>query len=711
MTNALDVNNVTVQIGESRLLNDVSIEIEAGRIVALVGANGAGKTTLLDAITGEIDVTRGSVSVGGKKVQRRAGTAPPEFVGRVFQGSPLPETMTVAEITMLATTDRRAADALMDRFGLRVHATTFVVELSTGMRRILDLAVAASNDPVLLLLDEPSSGLAPSEVEKMAEHLERWRSSTGGSILIVEHDTGLVRRLADDVIVLNAGEVIGEGSPDEMLIGHAVAKTRVANPTDSHFKEVLRRVAQGAEPAAPPVRRTLSTWTLLRLGLREFAVGMSSVLILGVLNRVMKVELGVSLLAVGIILSSYNLAAPLALPIGHLSDTRPIFGRKRGPYIVGGATIAGLAVVLAPYVADMLGNGVNFVSVGLGVLLFVVMGVGMYGAGPVFFALLADMVPQQERGHAASLVYFELMAGIFAGVALTGAVVGDDASGLKTLFALVGFLVVALTVLAVWGQEAAAIKRGLQEPEPASQIKFRDSVSSIVKMSQVRLFFGFMVLATLFIFLQQAVLEPYGGEVLGMNVRQTSAFHGMMTAGVLVGMGLGGRPWAQRLGYLKLARYGLYGGIVTFALLAAAAVSASTPPSWIATFGIGLATGLFNVATLALMMSMADAKRTALFMATWTMAHALADGSAVAGGGIVFEIMHKVLGSVPGGYASVFAIEAVGLVICLPILSKIDVTKFRAEIAGYPVDEPADVKAGELVGAISTGRTVESKTE
>jgi BCD family chlorophyll transporter-like MFS transporter len=684
----LRVAEAVVTAGEARLLDGVSIEVDPGRIVAIVGANGAGKTTLLDAISGEVPLTSGKITVGHEVGVRKPGAPPSAHVGRVFQGSPLPGTLTVGEVATLATGSRDRAAALLKRFGLAVHATSFVTELSTGMRRILDLAIATSKDPKLLLLDEPASGLAPSEVEQLAGLLLAWRDRTGGSVVIVEHDMVLLRLVADEVVVLDAGRVVATGDTDTTLSGRPSARARVKRPDDADFRQALARVSADAEAPTPPVRRTVSTWTLLRLGLREFAAGMASVLILGVLNRVMKVELGISLLVVAAVLSTYNLAAPIALPVGHLSDTRPIFGRRRVPYIVGGACLAGLAVALAPYVGDILADGVNLLTVVVSVALFVVMGVGMYGAGSVFFALLADMTPPPERGHAAAIVYTELMAGIFAGVALTTSVLDNEAGGLKTLFALAGVLIVVLTTIATWGQERTAARRGLEPPDPATAVRFRDAFGSIVGMSQARLFFAFMVAATIFIFLQQAVLEPFGGEVLGLNVRQTSAFNGMMTAGILLGMWLGGRPWAVTIGYLKLARVGLIFAALAFGGLAAAAATSSLPPSWFAIFGIGVSTGVFNVATLALMMGMADARRTALFMGSWTMAHAIADGTAVAGGGVFFEVFRAVWDSVPGGYATVFAIEAIGLAACIPLLARINPARFREE-AGLGASDAA----------------------
>src|SRR3712207_6684854 len=135
---------------------------------------------------------------------------------------------------------------------------------------------------------------------------------------------------------------------------------------------------------------------------------MASVLVLGVLNRVMKVELGISLVVVAVLLASYNLAAPFALAIGHRSDQRPILGRHRAPYIVGGAILTATAVLLAPHLADRLAADVNAVMVTVAVVVFVLMGVGMYGAGAVYFALIADITARDERAHAAAVVYLML---------------------------------------------------------------------------------------------------------------------------------------------------------------------------------------------------------------------------------------------------------------------------------------------------------------
>ena len=670
MSDALLVNDVGVTIGPHRLLEGVTLAVEHGKIVCLVGPNGAGKTTLLDAVCGIVPTT-GTVMVSGDGSHK---------IGRAFQGSPLPATLTVAETAAVVTGSRAGAEDLMGRFGLTPHSSRFVSELSTGMKRILDLAVATAHSPSLLILDEPSSGLAASEVEHLAGLIRRWRDASGAGVLIVEHDAALVQAVGDEVIVLNEGKIHARGAATEVLDERRSGTLRLKHPDDPAFQAALGDVAAGADPAAPLPRRTLSTWTLLRLGLRQFAAGMASVLIFGVLNRVLKVELGVTLLIAAPILASLNLAAPLALGFGHLSDSRPMFGYRRTPYIIIGALIAGAAVAAAPHVAGELATGLDAGAIISSVLLFVVMGVGMYGAGTVFFAFIADIAPEDEHAHASSIVYLMLIAGIFAGVLLTAGVLDSEAANLDLLFAIAGVLVVVLTTIAIWGQEER-VGAEAQAKARAAAVPFRVALGRVASMAQARTFFIFMLLSTIFLFLQQAVLEPFGGEVLGLDVRATGAFNAMFTLGILIGIVAGGRPWADQVGQIRVARLGIVITAISFGLLGWAALVASAPAVWFMIFFMGLGNGIFTVAGLALMMGMASKTYAALFMGAWTVAHALAEGIAAATGGIIYEGLAVVFDSIQGGYAAVFFIQAVGLAATLPLLHRIDPKRFREESA------------------------------
>jgi BCD family chlorophyll transporter-like MFS transporter len=644
-----------VRIGDSMLLEGVDLDLVAGRVVAVVGPNGAGKTTLLDALTGDVPTT-GSLELPVR-----------DRIARVHQGSPLPDTLTVGELLELATGSADAADVVAARFGLTPHLDARIADLSTGMRRVVDLAVTLDRPHDVLLLDEPASGLAETEIAHLAE-LVRDHARAGAAVLLVEHNRRLVDAVADETIVLEQGRVVA-GAP-------ASGATAPA-PSPANVRATLAAIAAAGTPAPAPAKHEVSTWTKLRLGLREFAAGMSSVLILGVLNRVMKVELGISLVVVASLLASYNLAAPLAVAVGHRSDQRPIRGRHRSPYILGGAVLTALTVGAAPHLADRLADGVDGLSVLMTLAAFVIMGVGMYGSGTVYFALIADVTPRHERGHAASIVYLMLMGGIVAGAALSATLLDADGGGRHSLFAIVAVLVVALNVLAVWGIDPGVVDED-ELPEPTTAWR---AIREVAGIGAARRFFVFTLASSLFLFLQQAVLEPFGGDVLGLSVRATTGFNSVQTLGVLAGMLFTGRGIADRAGHKRTAMVGLVGSASAFAALACAALLGSAPASWFAILATGVASGLFSVAVLALMMAMAVPERIALFMGAWTVSHAFADGFATAGGGIVQFLASTVASSDAGAYAAVFFVQAVGLFACIPLLRRIDVTTFAKEVA------------------------------
>lgn len=652
----VELADVAVELAGRRILDGIALTVPAGEILAVTGSNGAGKTTLLDAISGDVQAS-GEIK-----------TPTPTRIARLFQGSPLPETLTVGELLDVAG-DPTSTPEVAARFGLHAFLDTRISELSTGMRRVADLAAATRQPHELLLLDEPASGLADAELAHLARLLRAHARETGAALVVVEHNQRLVRDVADSVVELQHGRI-----RKRRRVRRAVPATPVAVEV---VRTALAEINATAATAPSAVRHELSTWTKLRLGLREFAAGMASVVVLGVLNRVMKVELGISLAVVAVLLASYNLAAPIAVAIGHRSDRQPILGRRRSPYIVGGAALTALTVAAAPHLADRLAAGLDPLTVTAALTTFILMGVGMYGAGSVYFALIADITPRQERGHAASVVYLMLMAGIVAGAALSATLLDDEAGGRHTLFAIVGVLVLVLSVAGVWGLDP----READDEDAPDETTAWQAIREVAGIAAARRFFAFTLASSLFLFLQQAVLEPYGGDVLGLSVRATTGFNAVQTIGVLLGMLVTGRGIADRRGHQRIATIGLLGSSAAFAALAGAALAGSVPASWFAILGAGVFTGLFSVSVLSLMMAMAVPERIALFMGAWTVSHALADGLATAGGGIIQELVSQMASGVGTAYAAVFAIQAAGLLASIPLLRRIKVTTFAKDVA------------------------------
>jgi len=236
----LVVEGATVRFGGITAVDDVSLTVRTGEIVGLIGGNGAGKSTLLNAISGHVRPQAARIVVAGEDV---AGLAP-EYrpflgLGRTFQDARLFPGLTVLE-TVMAAADREArggavgamvgspwlrlserekrthAMEVLEAFALADRAESLVGELSTGMRRVCDLAAVVSSGCTLVLLDEPTAGLAQREVEEFAPLLGRIRDDYGASMLVVEHDMPLMMSLADRIYCLESGRVIAEGTPDEV---------------------------------------------------------------------------------------------------------------------------------------------------------------------------------------------------------------------------------------------------------------------------------------------------------------------------------------------------------------------------------------------------------------------------------------------------------------------------------------------------------------
>ena len=236
----LAVNDVVLHFGGVAALDGVSIDVKPGEIVGLIGSNGAGKTTLVNAIAGLVTPESGSIRAFGRELLGMAPEYRAHFgVARSFQDARLFPGLTVRETIQVALarearvgfvasllgapwvrfTERRTrvrADELIERLGLAAWANHPTGELSTGTRRICDLTAQMAARPKLLLLDEPTAGVAQREAEAFGPLLRRIRDELDGSILIIEHDMPLMLALADRIYCLEAGRVIAEGTPEEI---------------------------------------------------------------------------------------------------------------------------------------------------------------------------------------------------------------------------------------------------------------------------------------------------------------------------------------------------------------------------------------------------------------------------------------------------------------------------------------------------------------
>ena len=248
---SLTVDGVTVAFGELQALTDVSFTLSEGTVTGLIGPNGAGKTTLLDVVSGYVRATAGKVRIGDVPVDdlpphRRAALG----VGRTFQSMELFDDLSVAENLLVAAessgTGSSGAQSAAAAVGLPADDQRPAAALSHGERKRLAIARAMAARPRVLLLDEPAAGLDAGERRELAALMAQV-AAAGTSVLLVDHDLGLVLDICDRVVVLDFGRVIADGTPDEIREDPAVTAAYVGVTQRTH--PAARPTASSATPA------------------------------------------------------------------------------------------------------------------------------------------------------------------------------------------------------------------------------------------------------------------------------------------------------------------------------------------------------------------------------------------------------------------------------------------------------------------------------
>jgi branched-chain amino acid transport system ATP-binding protein len=263
-----DVRNVTLRFGGVVSLNDISLQMRRGEILAIIGPNGAGKTSLFNSLTGVYTPQDGSIELSGRPGDARAsvlGMATHKVnrlgVARTFQNIRLFPALTALENVKVGVETRqrsnpiscmlglpwqrreerestRAAYALLTDVGLAHRANDLARSLAYGEQRRLEIARALGTQPGVLLLDEPAAGTNPVEKRELAELIKRIQIERGISVLLIEHDMKLVMSIADRIIVLNFGQKIAEGTPHEIQRDPAVIAAYLGSSTEDAAVEV-----------------------------------------------------------------------------------------------------------------------------------------------------------------------------------------------------------------------------------------------------------------------------------------------------------------------------------------------------------------------------------------------------------------------------------------------------------------------------------------
>ena len=486
-----------------------------------------------------------------------------------------------------------------------------------------------------------------------------------------------------------------------------------------------------SQPSGPG----LGLWNTLRLGLFQACLGCLAVIFAGMLNRVMISELGFPGLLVGGALACEQFVAPARVWFGQISDSQPLGGRRRLPYIwIGTAAFCSLALLSIPLifrVAALLADG-SRLALAAGVLalcgLFALYGLAVSLASTPYLALVIDRTNEQERPRAVGLIWCLLTVGIVVGaIAIAISLrnldgVTDPALLQPVLFTFmlrVALVVGLLTFVATFGMEpdgmgadciksdciksdgiqldgiqsqAAAAPLSSSEPSTPPAALVRDDAISlaqswelITSSRQVLVFFSFLVMFTLGLFLQDPILESYGAEVFGMPIAATASLNAVWGMGTLAGLLMAGFWLGPKLGKLASARLGCQLMVATLLLLLLAGLTGRVPVLQAVMLLFGLAAGIATNSSLVLMLDLTLPQAAGTFVGVWGLAQALSRAlGKVLGGGLLDlgrwlqAILHLGSSAYPA-YALVLAVEILVAIGALVLLARLNLRQFRED--------------------------------
>jgi MFS transporter, BCD family, chlorophyll transporter len=448
---------------------------------------------------------------------------------------------------------------------------------------------------------------------------------------------------------------------------------RVSQKAMKAWVELGSRFLPFADAATPdlPLSR------LLRLSLIQVSVGMSLVLLIGTLNRVMIVELGVSASLVGIMISLPLIFAPFRAVIGFRSDIHEsALGWRRVPFIYKGTMLqfGGLAIMpFALLVLSGAGHSAQapaWIGQLAAAVSFLLVGIGLHTTQTVGLALATDLATPESRPNVVGLMYVMLLFGTIASALLFGALLANFSPGrLIQVIQGAALATIILNTIALWKQESRS--RGPKRPieqQPTFQASWESYASGEHAVRRLVA----VGLGTMAFSMEDVLLEPYGGEILHLAVADTTKLTATLAIGGLFGFGLASRVLSRGFDPLRMACCGALTGIPAFVFVILSGPLSSALLFGLGTFLIGFGAGLFGHGTLTATMNFAPKDQTGLALGAWGAVQASGAGVAIALGGILRDL---VTGAAPQdaygaalGYQFVYCIEIVLLCATLAIM-------------------------------------------
>lgn len=440
----------------------------------------------------------------------------------------------------------------------------------------------------------------------------------------------------------------------------------------------------------------INLFTMVRLGLFQMGLGILSLLTLGVLNQVLISELRIPGTIAAGALAMYQFVAPARIWFGQLSDSKPIRGYHRTGYIWSGLVLQVVCLFFAVQVVWQLGASAAAVGwtlptvgwVALLALMFALYGCCISAGATPFTALLVDVSDEDNRSKLVGIVWSMLMVGI-----VVGAVIGETMlEGLTaaTLQPVINrlFIIVPIAVMIIGILATAGIEKKYSRFRSRSSLQGRDDQITLGKAlriltanRQTGIFFGFLLVMTISLFLQQPVLEPYAREVFGMSIGESAGLNKYWGYGILAGMATAGFAIVPRLGKQTTTRLGCLLTAACFILIIAAGFVQEVPLLKIAVILFGLASGILTNGAVSLMLDLTAAETAGTFVGAWGLAQAVSQATATVTGGVLLDVGRQLFSQTIWAFSLVFACQAIGMVLAVGILNQVDVKEFRTNAA------------------------------
>ncbi len=440
---------------------------------------------------------------------------------------------------------------------------------------------------------------------------------------------------------------------------------------DWSWRAVGLRFLPFADSATPE----LPLGRLLRLSMFQVTVGMAAVLLIGTLNRVMIVELGIPAWVVATMISLPLVFAPLRMVVGHRSDThRSVLGWRRVPYIWFGSMLQFGGLAIMPFALLLLSgdsHGPPIIGEAGAALAFLLAGAGLHTTQTAGLALATDLAPSHVRPRVVALLCMMLLVGTVTSALLFGLLLSPF-SELRLIQVIQGAaaLTMILNGAALWKQEARNPSR-VSAVQPPS---FREAWSAYASTGRAGRRLLAIGMGTVAFSMQDVLLEPYGGKVLHLSVSATTSLTALLAVGGGAGLGLAARSLNRGADAYRVAGFGALAGLIAFSSVIFAAPTGSPALFAVGVAMVGFGAGLFAHGTLTASMDIAQADSTGLALGAWGSVQALAAGLAIASGGLISDTfgalahagqLGPTLAGPATGYTVVYLIELVLLLLTL----------------------------------------------